>query len=69
MGIHYRAGQIATKRGESRAAPSNLKIVTQPWRDWYAGFDAATIAGNNSKLNTSFSLRKAGNNTQVYVSA
>lgn len=57
--IHYKAGVMAAKRGEFRAAPANLKIVTTPWRDWYAGYDAATRGDANTKLSTSFSLRTA----------
>ena len=59
MSIHFKAGERAAKSGEFRAAPSNLKILTQPHRDWYAGFDSFTRAGGNPKLNESFSLRIA----------
>lgn len=57
--IHYNAGALAAKRGEFRAAPANLKIVTTPWHEWYAGYDAATRGDGNAKLSTSFSLRTA----------
>jgi hypothetical protein len=56
--IHYKAGQAAAIAGGFRAAPSNLKIITQPWRDWYAGFDAAVQQGKHPKLTASFNLRR-----------
>ena len=55
--LHYKAGYIAAKHGEFRAAPANLKIVTPQWKEWYQGFDTATRDGNNPQLNASFSLR------------
>ena len=54
---HYEAGRIAAQSGEFRAAPSNLKIITQPWRDWYAGYDEATESGDNKKLTSNYSLK------------
>ncbi|MEE9222999.1 MAG: hypothetical protein V3V40_06040 [Nitrosomonadaceae bacterium] len=54
---HYRAGEKAAKDGEFRAAPVRLKIITPPWRDWYAGFDSAVRAGKHPQLDSNFSLR------------
>jgi hypothetical protein len=55
--LHYQTGYLAAKSGAFRAAPNNLKIVTPAWRDWYEGYDAATMEGVNKQLNKTFSLR------------
>ena len=57
--VHNQAGELAARNGAIRAAPQNLKIITQPWKDWYAGYDAATTDGANLKLDSNFSKRKA----------
>jgi len=56
--LHHQAGFQAAIKGDFRAAPENLKIITQPWRDWYLGFDAATESGKNKNLTSCYSNRK-----------
>ena len=56
--LHYTDGYNAAKQGGWRVPPSNLKVVTQPWRDWYAGFDASVQDGKHPGLSSSFSARE-----------
>jgi len=56
--LHYQAGYNSAKSGKFRAAPNNLKILSDQWREWYLGFDECTREGGNIKLDESFSLIK-----------
>ncbi len=54
---NYEDGVTAAIDGDFRAAPKSLKILTDGWRQWYKGFDAATATGNNAVLNNKFAIR------------
>ena len=56
--LHYLAGHKAAETGKFRAMPSNIPILSQAWRDWYAGYDCATENGKNTTMTKNFSLRK-----------
>lgn len=63
--LHFEAGYKRASEGGWRALPSNIKILTQAYKDWYSGFDTATKEGKNPKLTTTGKLRKPSRTIKV----